>query len=65
MSYTKAIEAFAANIRVCESLVDAKWKPFAWNLNVGLNELAQQLERDMKDLKAKIDRLEKVARRQE
>jgi hypothetical protein len=57
MSYAQAIKAFADNIRRCDSLTDAKWKPFLLNLNTGLNALATALEKDMSEIHAQLDRL--------
>ena len=65
MSYQKAKSAFADNRKRFDSLVDAKWKPYLWNLNEGLSALVEALEDDMEEMRAKIDRLEKDSKRQE
>ena len=65
MSYQKAKSAFAENRKRFDSLVDAKWKPYLWNLNEGLSALVEALEDDMEEMRAKIDRLEKDSKRQE
>ncbi len=65
MSYQESIEAFAENLRRMDSLIDAKWKPYLWNMNKGLKALAEALQMDMNAIKAKIDRLERDSKPQE
>lgn len=57
MAYDEAIRAFANSVKHCDTLVDAKWKPFIWDLSTGLNALARDLQKDMAEIHAQLGRL--------
>jgi hypothetical protein len=64
MSYQEAIKSFTDSLRRCDAqFVDANLKPFLWNLNKGLNSLAVALEKDMSEIHARLDLLEKGEQR--
>lgn len=58
MSYKEALAAFAANSRQLDSFADHKWKQILWNWNDGLKDLTTPLEKDMREIRARLDRLE-------
>lgn len=64
MSYQDAKKAFEENLRRSDALVDAKWKPYLWNLNEGLRALVEALEEDMNEIHGRLDRLEKGSKTQ-